>query len=91
MAEFKNLLFFGNNFFEVHLVTKLQPYFWNLHKITDFLIPIKSNFERKKFRTLLSGFGPNFFHENKSRAETAQNNEKHIFYFNLRFPTLIHF
>ncbi len=51
----------------------------------------KVMFNRKKFRTLLSGFGPIFFHKNKSRAETTQNNEKRLLYFSLRFPTRIHF
>ena len=87
----KNLLFFGNISFQVHFVTKLRPHFWNLRKITDFLISIKSYFERKKFQTLLSGFGQKKFHKNKARAETTQNIEKRLFYFSLRFPTRIHF
>ncbi len=56
----------------MHCVTKLQPYFWNLHKTTDFFIPIKSYFERKKFRTLLSGFGPIFF----TKQASSGNNSK---------------
>ena len=64
----------------MHFVTKLRPYFWNFHKITNFLKPIKSYF-KKKIWTLFSGFGPIFFsHKNKSRAETTQNNEKRFFY-----------
>ncbi len=33
----------------------------------------------------------NFFHKNKSREETSQNNEKHIFHFRFWFPTRIYF
>ena len=81
--------FFGNNSFQVHFVTKLRHHFWNLCKITDFFIPIKSYFERKKIQTLLSGFVKKNIHKNQSRAEITQNNEKRLFYF--RFSTRIHF
>ena len=47
----------------MHFVTKLRPTFWNLHKITDFLIPIQSYFEREKFQTL-SGFCQKKFSKN---------------------------
>ena len=77
----KKLLFFGNISYQVHFVTKLRPHFWNLRKITDFLIPIKSYFEREKNSHLLSGFGQKKFHKNKVGAETTQNNEKRLFLF----------
>ena len=44
----------------MHFVTKLRPHFWNLRKITDFLIPIKSYFE-KKISDLIKWVWLNFF------------------------------
>jgi hypothetical protein len=37
MAKSLKFQFFGNNFFQVHFVTKVSLYFWNLQKITNFL------------------------------------------------------
>ena len=56
MAESKPLLFFVNNSFQVHFVTELLPTFWNLHKITNFFMPIKSYFQKKKISDLIKQF-----------------------------------
>jgi hypothetical protein len=53
LKKWQSLKFFGNNFFQEHFVTKVSLYFWNLQKITNFLIPIMTNFKKKIVPLLL--------------------------------------
>jgi hypothetical protein len=77
-------LFFGNNFFWVHFVTKVSLHFWNQRKNTDILIPILAYFERKKCLTLYSESLTFLAPKKPFSQETAQNKEKRILKFDLR-------
>ncbi len=48
----------------MHFVTKLRPTFWNLHKITNFFMPIKSYFE-EKISDLIKQFGGGELHKTR--------------------------
>ena len=76
--------FFVNIFFQVHFVTKLCLVFQNLHKIIDFLIPLKTHFEAKNFWTLLIGFWHFYWDKNLHYCAKSQNRKKCLFYFDLK-------
>jgi hypothetical protein len=80
-------LFFGNNFFGVHIVTKVSLHFWNQRKNMDLLIPILAYFEKKNFspyRYLYSESLTFLASKKQFSQETAQNKEKRILQFDLR-------
>jgi hypothetical protein len=78
MAKSLKNLFFGNNFFWVHFVTKVSLHFWNQRKNADLLLPILAYFEKKKNLTLYSESLTFLAPEKPFSQETAQNKEKSI-------------
>ena len=64
----KKIAVLGNNSLEVHFVTKLRPYFWNLNKIANFFTPIMAYLEREKNSDLIKWLWSNFFLSQKQAS-----------------------